>query len=431
MKKQLSLFIWATAVFGIGTVLNPVTASAETVIRNNIGYAETGYRGASVVDASSGPARPSNINVNVNKFETRSSDAGYSVQGGQNMYYTSPGKRSAIYQDYEGCSSEGCPPAPVAAAQAPVQDTRVRSQRAEVAKKETERKYHLAHPFFQPAQGHVGSITEIGWAKNSYDFAFQDVVPTQPDFIDQTGSWNATELFIKEDLSFGITDTVAIIGSVQYGWQTLEMNWDDPAVPNDKNKNNDFDQWGIGLQWRFYEDADWISYIAGYYQWNEIANAFLADAKVGYKIENTTVYGLARVWSVGWKDNSYGNGITNDAGQVTYFAFKRDVDRSLYLEGGLGLFSALSEDWSVNAELTFGDYDWHSQAGIYAGIFYQPLQSFAIGLYGRTSIWDSASGSDKTEAWGWSPIIPATYIGQIKMDSYSDLQIGVKAFLYF
>ncbi|MDR1207637.1 MAG: hypothetical protein LBK26_04470 [Rickettsiales bacterium] len=424
MKKQLSLFVWAAAAFGIGAVLNPMPVSAATIIRNNIGYAETGYHGASVADMAGGPARPSTIGVHVNKIadiETGATDDGYGVRDGQNMYYASPGRRADIYRDFDGCDSNCDEPAP-----APVQ-----SKRAETAKQKSVRKYHLAHPFFQPTQGRIGSITDIGWSKNSYDFAFQNVVPAQIDFIGQTGNWNATELFIKEDLSFGITDTVAIIGSARYGQNTLEMNWDGPTIPNDKNTNSGFDQWGIGLQWRFYEDADWISSISGYYQWNETANAFLADAKLGYKIANSTIYGLVRAWSVGWKDNSYGNGVTNDAGQVTFFAFKRDIDRSLYLEGGAGLFSALNDDWSVNVELTFGDYDWHSQAGINAGLFYQPLQSFAIGLYGRMSAWDSANGGDKTEAWGWSKTISAEYIGQIKMDSYSDTLVGVKAFLYF
>ncbi|MCL1902195.1 MAG: hypothetical protein FWG18_01030 [Alphaproteobacteria bacterium] len=453
MKKQLSLFVWATAAFGIGAVLSGA-AYANTTIRNNIGFAETGFHGASVADMTSGPARPARVSAqpsptyNVGTTGPQPAPATIGVAEGPEMFYQVPSRRGSdgFYDNFDGCGEFVCPEpvvAPVVAAP-PVraaQPVRVAqpapapkpvpvSRRAETAQKVSDRKYHLANPFFQPEQGKFGILADIGYAKNTYDFAFENVVPAQPDFVDQTGTWIAEEIYGKLDLSFGITDTLTIIGSGRYGDRTYKMNWDDPTVPNDKNTDSGFDQWGVGLQWRFFENSDWIAYIAGYYQWTEIANGLLADAKVGYKIGNSTVYGLARFWYIMWDDNSYGNGITDDTGQSLFFAFKRGIDSSTYIEGGLGLFSALNEDWSINVEATFGDYDWHQQAGLAAGIYYQPNHWFAIGLHGRASVWDSANGK-RVEAWGLAPGIPATYIGQVKLDSYQDYLVGVKLFFYF
>jgi len=436
MKQQLNLFVWATAVFGISAVLAVPSANATTVVQNNIGYT------APVVSQP----RPSSVRVNVNEYEVKETYKDtYDVVGPDRDVYHAPSpSKTSVYDGYNGCTAKKCaaapvpvpvreyapPPPPPVVQQEPVR----REQPREPSTYE-----HLANPFFQPKQGHFGSMTDLGWGRNSYDFSINNLNPT----IDTTfpgafyegiaGSWKADQLFIKQDVSFGVTDTVAIIGSVRYEWDKYYMNWDNPVIPNDKNTDSGFNQWGIGLQWKFADNQDWIGYIAGFYQWNQIANAFLADAKVGYKIANSTVYGLARLWSLGWKDNSYGNGVVSDTGQVTYFAFKRDVTRSLYFEAGAGVYSELSDEWSVNAELIIGDYEWHTQAGINAAVFYQATQNFAIGVYGRMSIWDSANSNENVTAWGWDPAngIPLTYIGTVDLQSYSDIGFGVKMLLYF
>ncbi|MCL2538686.1 MAG: hypothetical protein FWF34_00805 [Alphaproteobacteria bacterium] len=450
MQKQLSLFTWAAAVFGMAAVVTSTDSMASVVINNNIGSTGTGFHGANTVDLTSPPARPepvvaqpaAPVNVVMHKYDTRSS--GFRVNDCKNMYY------SAKYDEFCGCDA-GCgkpvaapvpimapPPQRVVAQPAPPPAAKPAPapKRTETVRKEAARKYHLAHPFFQPAQGRIGGLTDIGWHRNTYDFKLVDVHPSIIQSADGFyeglgGDWKATQLFIKQDLSFGITDDIAIIGSVKYGWNNYEMNWSSPLIPNDKNKKNGFDQYGIGAQWKFYEDSDWISYIAGYYQWNDIASTLLADYKLGYKISDTTIYGIARLWYVMWDDNSYGNGITDDAGNTTYFAFKRNVDNSVYAEGGLGVFSALDRDWSVSAELVFGNYDWHSQLSISAGINWQPGDHFAIGLYGRASVWDSANGSEKAEVWAWTPSIPPTYVSQLHMSSYQDLTLGAKVYFYF
>lgn len=426
MKKQMSLFVWAAAAFGISAVLSVPDAGATTVVRNNITIGGGGY-GAYVA-----PPPQGDINVNVNKYEP-------APQGG--VYRAS----SADYDSYKGCTPTGCgqaAPPPVVTQAPPPAYTPPPKQEKKPAPKQraASGKEYLASPFFQPKQGHVGSVTDVGWARNSYDFSIHDINPIIDPLLGAgfyegvSGNWKGDELFIKEDLSFGITDTVAVIGSIRYGWSDYRMNWTDPTTPNDRNKSDGFDQYGIGLQWKFMDSDEWVAYIAGYYQWNDIANSILADLKVGYKIGNSVVYGLGRVWSIGWDANSYGNGIVADTGQVTYFAFKRDVERSLFAEGGLGLFSALSDDWSTNLELIIGDYEWHSQANLGASLWYQPTNHFALGVYGRASIWDSADSSDKVQAWGWWPAAGITVpvdIGRVDLKNYSDIAFGVKGILYF
>lgn len=442
MKKQISMFIRAAAVFGISFMASaPVRADATKVEYGGYGYATTDFNGASWTDMSGGPASVTNVRVvNYNQYDTGTSGANPSVQNGPNMYYVRPSRRAAMYEGWQGCEDEYCPPPPVMsepAAAPPPPRAPMQSTRADTARRVADRKYHLAHPFFQPQQGRIGSVTDIGYAKNSYNFDVPVIAPSiitgGGGFYDGiSGKWTAAELYIKEDLSYGITDALAVIGSAKFGFDDYKMAWNDPAIPNDKASDNGFNQAGVGLQWRFYDDADWIAYVGGYYQWLDIANAFVADAKLGYKVANSTIYGLARVWYVGWDDNSYGNGITDPVSrQTTYIAFKRDVDSSVYIETGIGLFSALDDEWSLNLELTLGDYDWHSQAGIGAGLNFQPTQQFAIGVYGRMSVWDSADDKNSIEMWGWTPTIPATFIGNTNISKYSDMSLGVKAYLYF
>ncbi|MCL2338951.1 MAG: hypothetical protein FWC51_03300 [Proteobacteria bacterium] len=447
MKKQLSLFIWAAACFGMGAVLIPEPARAATTIVNNIGYTGNGYHGASVADLTSGPAQPA-AKVIVNNFDTRSSLQGYTVTqpaAAQPMYYAAPAPasvdRTALYANYTGgCTAVKCvtpAPIPVAVPQPVVQPVVVPAPRPAAVAAAAAPKYNLANPFFQPFQGHVGSLTNIGWAQNSYNFKFLNVDPNlQPCFYNQTGKWTATELFVNENLSFGITDSLSIVGSARYGWDTYKLHWNNNTttgltqMPDDVNKKSGFNQWGLGLQWKFMDNPNWIGYIGGYYQWLNIANAIVGDAKVGYKIGDSTLYGLLTVSSIGWDDHSYGNGAIDNLGQVTYFAFRTNVDRTLNVEGGLGLFSMLNNDWSVKVEATLGDYDWHNQAAIGAGIYYQPVQAFALGLYGRMSVWDSANGK-LIPAYGWSPTVPVTRIGDVQLSGYSDLLIQAQVFLYF
>ena len=77
--------------------------------------------------------------------------------------------------------------------------------------------------FFQPAAGHVGSLTDIGYAQNTYDF---EVVAGTYHWGGVAGDWKASEIFAKEDLSIGLTDDFALMGMLKYAKTNYEMNWE-------------------------------------------------------------------------------------------------------------------------------------------------------------------------------------------------------------
>ena len=115
----------------------------------------------------------------------------------------------------------------------------------------------------------------------------------------------------------------------------------------------------------------------------------------------------------------------------------------MYLEAGLGVFSVLNEDWTLNVEGLFGNYDWHNQASIKGAIGWQPNDWFALNLYVKTAFYDSANDKDLDLYW-MEPSIQAqaadgtefyldhlTQIGTVKLDNYAETSIGVQAIFQF
>ena len=328
---------------------------------------------------------------------------------------------------------------PVAADATHTAYTEPKSGRAETTKVAEGRKYYLLHPFFQPAQGRFGSLTDLSLSNVNYKFG--DISCSGcainsgsglPGWEGYGGKWNADSVAIKEDISFGITDKLALIGSARWANTGYSITWNANNVAKDKQRDTGIDLWGLGLQWRFYDDADWIAYIGAYYQWQEIANTFAAHAKVVYKIQNSTIYGLARMYSVNYDNSSYGNGISNN-GQSLFFALDTDAKNSVYIEGGIVLFSVLAPDWTLNLEAIIGDYGWHSQGSIKAALGWQPTDSFALNLYGRMSVYDSADGKDGIGIYDWLHSNPAavSYEGTMTISKYRETAIGLQAALYF
>ena len=147
MRKQMSLFIWAAAVFGLGSVL---TMPSYAVYEGSSG---------SVVNLTDGPSKRANtINTTeYKKYETRSTTRTYNVRQGNDMYYVSPERRGAGDRTYNACDSKyGC-------------DSTM-SGRADTARKNANRKYNLAHPFYQPAKYGFLSVTDFSSNINKYDF---------------------------------------------------------------------------------------------------------------------------------------------------------------------------------------------------------------------------------------------------------------------
>lgn len=429
MKKQMSLFIWAAAVFG----MSPVLAA------NNIGA-----RAASSADLSGAPAVRSRENVNYEKYQTRSTTTTYRTRDAGDLYYTQPQSRSAMYKQYDNSARNG----------ATNTTTRnVRTTRAETVRTELKRKYYLAHPFFQPLKGKFGSVTDLSYTMNSYDLRLtprETIVledGTQYNFgiSDRKASWDAKSFSIKEDFSYGITDRLAVLVMLKYDSTKYKFDWE--VSPDDKMDDNGLNLWGGGVQWRFIDDAKWIGTLSGYFQHQkDISNNYVLDLKGGYKIARSTIYGLARGWYVDFDGNSYGNGIegiTEEGDKASIFvAYNTDVNNTFYIEGGVGVFSVLDEDWTLNLEAVFGDYDWHNQASIKGAIGWQPNDWFALNLYAKTAFYDSADDK-KLSYWGNRTAIlnsegkVAGYHdgwlkqGDAKLSEYKETTVGLQAIFQF
>ena len=421
MKTQLSLLAVAAALVA-------VTPS----------YSATnwGTRAGSSADLSGAPATRTREKVDYAKYQTRTTTKTYEVNDGKNMYYTQPANRSALYKQYSSGNASQT----------------VRTTRAETVRTELKRKYYLAHPFFQPLAGKFGSITDFSYNMGSYDIDLTPVdvvingVNYDYELSDLKAAWDAKQFAIKEDFSYGITDRIAVLGMLQYEVNKYKFDWS--ASPDDKDDDKGLNMFGLGAQWRFVDNADWIATASAYFQHQkDIANNYILDLKAGYKISRSTIYGLARGWFVDFDGDMYGNGIKGISNPETgheeaiFIAYNDDAKHAFYIEGGLGVFSVLAEDWTLNVEGIFGHYDWHNQLSIKGAIGWQPNDWFALNLYAKTSLYDSAD-DEKLGFWwngakeyvggvatgnfrGWDKA------GEAKISDYRETSIGLQAIFQF
>lgn len=406
MKKYLSLFTAFAVVVGVA----PALAATNY-----------GTRAASSADLTGAPAVRERTQVNYEKYATRSTTKTYDEADAKNIYYTQPANRSALYKQYDSGNAAAT----------------VRTTRAETYRTELKRKYYLAHPFFQPTKGKFGSVTDISYNANSYDIF---LTPNSGVSIsDPNGKWDMSQISIKEDFSYGITDRLSVLAMARYDISDYKFDWS--VAPDDSMDDNGFNLFGLGLQWRFVDTEKWIATASAYYQYQQdISNNVVLDLKAGYKVSSSTIYGLVRGWYLNFDGNSYGNGIngkTEEGDEATFFmAYNTDADNTFYVEGGVGVFSVLDEDWTLNLEAVLGNYDWHNQASIKAAIGWQPNDWFALNLYGKMAVWDSANGKDLS-FWQTDTNSESPYYGQLvrmgsaNIDNYSEYSIGLQAIFMF
>lgn len=430
MKKSLSLFV------GLLVAMGAVSAEAET---------NWGTRAGSSADLSGAPATRTREKVNYEKYQTRTLTKTYEAKDAGDLYYTKPANRSALYKQYEGANSSA----------ARATKTTKRTTRSEQVVNKMRRKYYLAHPFFQPLGGMFGSITDFSYTMNSYDFTINQTVPvwnTKTGAYENVlnglgGKWDMTRFAVKEDFSYGITDRIAVLGMLEYDMSDYKFEWDDDS-PDDKMDDSGVNLFGLGAQWRFVDNTDWIATASAYFQHQkDVSNNFLIELKGGYKVSKSTIYGLARGWYLDLDGNSYGNGVegkdANGNSALMYIPYQVGDSNVMYLEAGLGVFSVLNEDWTLNVEGLFGNYDWHNQASIKGAIGWQPNDWFALNLYVKTAFYDSANDKDLDLYW-MEPSIQAqaadgtefyldhlTQIGTVKLDNYAETSIGVQAIFQF
>ncbi|MBR4475244.1 MAG: hypothetical protein IKP05_01000 [Alphaproteobacteria bacterium] len=393
MKKQLSLLAVAAALVSVAPAYSATNMGA---------------RAGSSAELSGAPATRTRQSVDYAKYQTRSNTSTYQRQDGKNIYYTQPANRSAMYKQYNSSSES------------------VRSSRSETLRTELRRKYYLAHPFYQPLQGKFGSITDLSYASSSYDFINESIAGVD-------GTWNVGQFAIKEDFSYGITDKLALVGMLRYESTDYEIDWKND--PSDKDDDNGLNLFGIGAQWRMIDTADWIGELSGYFQHQkDVSNNYMLELKAGYKVSRSTIYGLLRGWYIDVDGEAYGDGI-NAANDVVVFIAQELDDKAIYVEGGLGVFSVLDEDWTLNVEGLFSHYDWHNQFSVKGEIGWQPNDWFAVSLYAKASLYDSANDKDLKLYW-YDPSVPGldtglTYIGDVNLDSYQDWSIGTRVIFQF
>ncbi|MDR3208630.1 MAG: hypothetical protein LBT45_02155 [Rickettsiales bacterium] len=382
-------------------------------------FAAPAFAASSTADLSSGPAKRENLKMEQFKQEA----ASRRIKSDANLYYVAKGKRdSSIYRDFAGCNSEGC-------------EKNTRSVRAEEKKSENARKYNLNNPFFQPRRGELGSVTDLSYNYGALDIKVSPA--TTGNWAGQTGKYSAKELQLTENLSFGITDDITIIGSVRFNSTNLNIHWPNLAAPqdNDSQTKKKVDLWGAGLQWRVLNDNDWIANISGSYQ-NLIdsVSVFSIESKVGYKNDDTTIYGFGRVQYRDWNSEGYGIGIKNQFNQTVYFTMKEKASSSFYYEVGAGLFVAMNGDWSADLSASFADAEWHQQIAARASLSYQPWKNAALNVYGRIALWDNADGFKKSQIIYHHAVdnggVPIN-IGTAAFENYSEMAAGLQLVLLF
>ncbi len=412
MKKQLSLFVLALAMVGV----SPAVA-----------YTNHGTRAGSSADLTGAPAERVRENVNYEKYKTRTYTKTYEQKdsSASDLYYVTPSQRSQMYKQYEGANSS----------LAGANKTTIRTTRTETTINKLNRKYYLAHPFFQPLEGKFGSITDIAYNNNSFDFKFADIAGSD-------GSWDSSAITIKEDFSYGITDQIAVLAMARFDIDDYEFKWEDGT--SDKDDETSLKVLGLGAQWRFVDNEKWIATASAYFQnQKDVANNFVLDLKGGYKVSTSTIYGLGRAWYVDFEDNAYGVGIkglnTEGYNSQFFLAFDDDASSATYFELGAGVFSVLNQDWTLNVEAVFGAYDWHNQASIKGAIGWQPNEWFALNLYAKTSFFDSADDK-KVNAYYWAenavdgegnPLTGLGSVGTAELSDYAEMTLGAQVIFYF
>ncbi len=342
----------------------------------SIGFSETnfGAKGASSINLTDAPDVKRKTKINYRKYETRSSGiSNYNSDTKDIEYYSEPlaNRRNNLYKEYD--------------------DSRSYRERSRIysSSNDSSRKYYLSHPFFQPLKGQFGSVTDISFGQSSYSF---DMINGVGALANEKANWKAEHVGVKEDISFGLSDSFSLLGMLKYNYSNYSLDW--TVNGNDKNSNTGINLFGIGGQWRFLDDSQWIGTIAGYYQkQKDMFDSFTADLKIGSKMKTSTFYALARGSFLNFEKDSYGDGLydkTTD--QLFFLAYKTGIKNVSFLEAGLGLFSVLDESLTLNLEGVFGNYDWHNQANLKASIGWQSSKYFSLNFYGVTSVYDSANG---------------------------------------
>ena len=292
--------------------------------------------------------------------------------------------------------------------------------KGETYRKTAKRKYFIANPFYQPLKGQFGSVTTGEYMQGTYKFA---------DVDRKLKEWS-----IKEDLSFGLTDRIALQAMAKYDMDKL--TWVNSDGDKDEYKNNELNIYGLGIQGRIVDTNDVISTISGYYEHQKHGVDYLiADFKLGYKVSTSTIYGLLRGWIVNMDGDIYGDYITNKHTNEWGMLVYGDSKDTLYMgELGLGVWTVLAEDWTLNVEGLFGAYDWHNQLSIKGAFGWQPNDWFALNLYAKTSLYDTANDKTLSVHWGNLPVTAEDFssnYADVELSKFREWSVGLQVMFQF
>ena len=331
-----------------------------------------------------------------------------------------------------------------------------------------ERKFFLAHPFFQPLKGRFGSVTDVSYAKADMNISLQsanimDLDASSPTYKNIAkdlifpGGMSAkeitTQVAVKEDISYGLTDTLALMLMAQYDKTEMEIkDWSDGSAGT-KTSTSGLNIFGIGLQGRFLDTPDYIGMLSGYFQHQkDAANTFMGELKLGTKVERTTFYGLVRGSYSKLKNSVYGAYMKEKNGDWLMLSFNDSKD-VFQVEGGVGAFAVFNKYLTAKAELTYGAFDWHNQLNLRGEFGIQPGDNFALNIYASTALYDSGKGKvKKYYNYDLDPEIPSNIdetsslpaeqqihstsglaytFGDYKINKYNEFRVGVQGILYF
>lgn len=285
--------------------------------------------------------------------------------------------------------------------------------------KSAKRKYFIANPFYQPLQGRFGAVTTGEYMQGTYKFAD----------VDRT----LTEWSVKEDFSYGLTDRIALQGMAKYN--SDKLSWKNSLGVEDVNKGHSLNLYGLGIQGRIVDTDEWISTLSGYYEHQKHGvDYFIADLKAGYKVATSTIYGLGRVWAVDMDGDIYGD-YMEDATTWAMLKYGNADDTLLMGELGMGVWTVLAEDWTLNVEGVFGAYDWHNQFSIKGAFGWQPNDNFALNLYAKTSLYDSADGKDLDLYYGNLPLNATNWAAatlyNVELSKVQEWSVGLQVMFQF
>jgi len=256
---------------------------------------------------------------------------------------------------------------------------------------------HITNPFFQPGEGQFTSLTDMGYMGERIDMNIVLNGYAPPPNQGLSGNWNFSNdlLAISQNIAYGITDDIAIIGNIRYLLSEASVS----GIAG-SGTDSRIDTFGFGLRWLFVDNHDWVGYVQGSHQSvTDIANLFSTRIQVGYKNDDTVLYVFGQMQYYNWNIQDIGFGVINGHNQMLYFETQSNLSSSAHFEVGAGAFMAFNNEWALDANVAIADRDWHRQVYGLVRLNYQAWDNAAVSIYGRVALWDNMDRLNDLNIW--------------------------------